>query len=222
MINLTRLQDIQLNDLTLRSQYYNYFLNGQIDEAKNLISNNTQLNGKVVNANMLNNLINSIDELQQLFFTDVINVLDNHLSGYQVSIDELIFMSTFDVTIQYEINNFVLYNDDIYYCYSKPTIGTLPTDTTKWIYLGLQGDVGNPALGVNYVGAWESTKTYAKNQMVVYNNMLYIALQTNSNAQPTNVTYWLPSISVEYQNIFVSETEPSNIKEGNIWVQIVT
>ena len=216
-----RLQDIQLSDLTLKSQYYNYFFNGQINEAKTLVTNNIQLSGKVINADMLNLIINKISEIQQLFFTDVIDVLSQQNNNYQISIDELIYMSTFDNTIQYEINNFVLYNDNIYYCYSKPTIGTLPTNTAYWVYLGLQGDTGNPALGVNYVGIWNNTTNYTKNQMVVYNEMLYIALQSNSNIQPTNTTYWIPSVSIEYQNIFVSETEPSNIKEGNIWIEII-
>ena len=219
---LTRMQDIQLDDLTLKTQYYTLFSNGQIDEAKALVTNNSQLNGKVLTQEMLNTLITKILYLEQLYYTNVEDVLSDHLSNFQLSIDELIYMSEYNNTISYEINNFVMYNSELYYCYATPSVGTLPTDTDYWIYLGLKGDVGYYPLGVNYVGSWSSLITYSVNQMVVYNNLLYISLTSNSNIIPTNsTTDWLPMINIEYQNIFVSSTAPNNIATGQIWVELL-
>ena len=58
--NIIRYQDLSLADLSLRSQYYTLFLSGSIDQAKQLVIDNTQLKGKVLTATNLNMLVNSI------------------------------------------------------------------------------------------------------------------------------------------------------------------
>lgn len=113
------------------------------------------------------------------------------------------------------------YNDEIYYCFKRPPIGTLPTNETYWIYLGLHGEDSRIGLGVKYQGNWSSSKTYNKYDMVVYSNQLFVAKESNSNKIPTISTEWSLQMSVEEQGIFVSGEEPPNIKQGNIWIQIL-
>jgi hypothetical protein len=219
MINIYKFQDINTNDINLRTQYYNYFLNGQIDEANQLILNNTQLNSKVLNANTLNSLVNGVLGLEQLYYTNVDNYLANLNTNFNLNINDLIFVNTYDSTLQYVINNFVLYDDELYYCKAEPTIGTSPTDTNYWLYLGLKGSNGRNPLGVNYVGIWNTTTTYNQYDMALYANKLYVSKQTNTNQVPTNNTYWLYAIGTTNQGIFVSDTEPTNIVIGQIWLQ---
>lgn len=221
MFDIRRLEDININEVTLKQQYYNSFINGNIDDAHNLIDNNPELKFKVINAENLNKLIEHILDLERNYFNGVENVLESHLTKYQIDINDLIYLKNYSSSYQYEVNNFVLYNDEIYYCFKKPPIGTIPTNKTYWIYLGLKGEDSYPSLGVKYQGNWSSSKNYNKYDMVVYQNQLFVAKEDNSNKIPSVSTEWSLQMAVEEQGIFVSEEEPPNIQHGNIWIQIL-
>lgn len=221
MFDIRRLEDININEVILKQQYYNSFINGNIEQAQQLINNNPELKFKVLNAENLNKIIEHILQLENNYFNGVEDVLENHLTKYQIDINDLIYLRDYNSEEQYEINNFVSYNNDIYYCFKKPPIGTLPTDENYWIYLGLHGEDSRIPLGVKYQGNWNGSKIYNKYDMVVYQNQLFVAKENNSNKIPTISTEWSLQMSVEEQGIFVSEEEPPTIKQGNIWVQIL-
>ena len=223
-MNLSRtLQDIHLEDVSLKTQYYNYFLNGEIDNAKQVITSHSSLSSKVLNAENLNNLVNGILELEQNLYTNIDNYLTTKVNQYQISVDELVYMNEFSSTTQYEINNFVLYNDEIYFCKAIPTIGTLPTNTSYWLYLGLKGENGYYASGVLYSGLWDNAINYNIYNMVIYEGLLYVSKTSNVNINPStdDETNWL-KLEIEKQSIYFSETEPSNIPIGGIWFKILT
>jgi hypothetical protein len=222
-MNLSRiLQDIHLEDVSLKTQYYNYFLNGEIDNAK-VIANRSSLNSKVLNAENLNNLVNGILELEQNLYTNVDDYLSTKVNQYQISVDELVYMNEFSETTQYEINNFVLYNDKIYFCKANPTIGTLPTNTTYWLCLGLKGENGYYASGVLYKGLWDSAINYVSYNMIIYEGLLYVSKTNNTNINPStdDGTNWY-KLEIEKQSIYFSETEPNDIPIGGIWFKILT
>lgn len=221
MFDIRRLEDINIDEVKFKSQYYNYFINGEIDKAHQLIEENQDLKFKVINSENLNKIIEHILQLENNYFNEVEDVLSEHLKTYQININDLIYLRTYDSKYQYEINNFVLYNGEIYYCFKKPSIGTLPTNTTYWIYLGLRGEPSYPSLGVNYQGNWSSSKTYNKYDMVVYQNQLFVAKEQNSNKNPAISTEWSLQMYVKEQGIFVSEEKPPNIQQGNIWIEIL-
>ena len=161
-------------------------------------------------------------KLENNYYTNVENVLSNHLSKYQIDINDLIYLRNYNEETQYNINNFVLYNEEIYYCKNTPPIGINPTNTNYWIYLGLKGEDSYPSLGVKYQGNWSSLKNYNKYDLVIYQNSLYVAKLDNVNKIPDiSTNEWSLQMEVENQGIFVSETEPLNLKDGSIWVQIL-
>lgn len=222
MFDIRRLEDININEVTLKQQYYNSFINGNIDDAHKLIEDNPNLKFKVINAENLNKIVEHILSLENNYFEGVENVLENHLSKYQIDINDLIYLREYNSNTQYEINNFVSYNNEIYYCFkTPPNKGVLPTDTKYWIYLGLHGEDSRISLGVKYQGNWSSSKTYNKYDMVVYSNQLFVAKEKNSGENPILSNKWSLQMAVEEQGIFVSEEEPPNIQHGNIWIQIL-
>lgn len=222
MIQLRKLEDINIEEVKLKEQYYNDFINGNIDKAQKTILDNPSLKFKVLNAENLNALLNGIMLLENGYYDNVDKKLDNHLKDYQIKIDELIYLNDYKPSEKYEINNFVLYNKEIYYCKLNPPIGTLPTNTVYWIKLGLKGENGEPSLGISYKGNWNSGISYKKYDAIIYQNKLYVAKKNNSNSNPiSDTTAWSLQMQVEEQGIYVSDTEPPNIKEGNIWIQIL-
>lgn len=222
MFDIRRLEDININEVTLKQQYYNSFINGNIDDAHKLIEDNPNLKFKVINAENLNKIVEHILSLENNYFEGVENVLENHLSKYQIDINDLIYLREYNLNTQYEINNFVSYNNEIYYCFkTPPNKGVLPTDTKYWIYLGLHGEDSRISLGVKYQGNWNSSKIYNQYDMIVYQNQLFVAKEKNSGENPILSNKWSLQMAVEEQGIFVSEEEPPNIQHGNIWIQIL-
>lgn len=221
MFDIRRLENININEVTLKQKYYDSFINGNIEQAHQLINDNPELKFKVLNAENLNKIIEHILQLENNYFNEVEDVLESHLNKYQIDINDLIYLRNYNSNTQYEINNFVSYNDEIYYCFERPPIGTLPTNETYWIYLGLHGEDSRTGLGVKYQGNWSSSKTYNKYDMVVYSNQLFVAKENNLNKIPTISTEWSLQMAVKEQGIFVSEEEPPNIQHGNVWIQIL-
>jgi len=84
MNNIIRYQDLGLDDLSLRSQYYTLFLSGSIDQAEQLVLDNPQLGGKVLNATNLNMIVNSILNLENLYDTKATQFMSDKLVEYQV------------------------------------------------------------------------------------------------------------------------------------------
>lgn len=222
MLQLYRIQDIQLSDVSLKEQYYNLFLQGNINQAQQIYKDNPQLQGKVINADILNQIINSVESLENLWFNNVPLTLSNLSANYQISIDELIYMATFNPSTKYEINNFVLYNDEIYFCIVSPPVGTLPTNTTYWLYLGLKGKAGDISLGITYKGEWINTNSYKAKDMVVFQNNLYVARTDNTSQIPNNnPNTWLLAVEIIPRGIYVSTTEPPNLTSGDMWLKII-
>lgn len=221
--NIIRYQDLSLADLSLRSQYYTLFLSGSIDQAKQLVIDNPQLQGKVLTATNLNMLVNSITNLENLYDTNATQFMADKLSEYQASINDLLYIGDYSDLVEYDINNFVIYDSKLYYCKLTSPIGTLPTNTTYWVELGLKGEVGNQTLEVNYMGTWSSATTYSAKSLVVYDNELYVSYNIggNLNKNPsTETTYWLKALTIIPTKMIASVTEPLDLNVGDIWIQL--
>lgn len=220
MFDIRRLEDINLNEVILKQDYYNYFLNNNIDEAKQLIKKNPQLNNKVLNAENLNKIVKYIMNLENNCYNNIDNVLKNHISDYQIEIDDLIYLQKYNNSKQYEINNFVSYNNEIYFCIKRPNIGTSPTNNLYWLYLGLRGEKADYDLGVNYKGNWTNIN-YNKFDMVSFENKLYVAKRANINKQPNiNSNDWSLQVSLKSSKITISREKPLQEK-NEIWIQIL-
>lgn len=215
-MTIYRAQSINVEDVILREQYYNRFFSGDVEGAHDIYRNNTQLNGKVINATMLNQLLNAILNLEIEFITNVNTYLTNLTYEFQIDIDELIYMQSFLNTTQYEVNNFVLYNDNVYFCIKKPPVGTLPEVIDYWILLGLKGDKGSPSLGINYQGIWSNLKNYNTRDMVVYNNELYVSKIDNNSSEPTNNDEWFKALTVKLRGMFYNTLPDDGFVNGDI------
>lgn len=245
--DIRRLQDIQLEDVLLKQQYYDEFFQGHISNARDIVTQNPQLHGKVLNAENLNKLITNILAEEQKFYINSTDIMTADLQKFQLNIDNLIYIDEYSPSVKYNKNNFFTRFDDMYYCFGDPPIGTQPTDTNYFIYLGLKGINGYEGLDVKYIGQWSSTVNYAQKDMVVYQDKIYVANVANINKNPTNssntygylsaftygvlssqtygqlegVPSWDLCVSIENQTIFISSTEPPNLKNGQLWLKII-
>lgn len=214
-----RYQDIQIPDVQLRTQFQQFFQTGNYAEAISILSDNAaQLQGKAFIANTINTITSALLTIEKYYYQGVPVYLSNLASQYQVMINNLKKRGSWLSTTQYSPYNFVNYNGDIYMCIAQPPIGTLPTNTNYWLFLGLKGADGKPGVNVTMEYDWESTTNYQLNDLVVYNDNIYVALKDNTGITPgSDSTTWLIFIQFDKGQIYVGPNEPNSLNDNTVW-----
>ena len=182
MTNIRRLQDIQIGNESLLATYRSYFANRYVNEAHNLINTNI-LKSYVLQAEWMNAVKTKIEDLEEHKDIEIDQKLNNANTEFQFNINELLYMQEYNNIIQYYKNNFVLYNNKVYFCIQN-SLGNLPTNTSYWLDVGLIGKKGQYGLGVNYCGLWNEETQYNKYDLIYYENNLYVALADNVGKIP--------------------------------------
>lgn len=220
---MAKYQDIQITDITLRNQFIDYWMNGQYDQAFAIITNNPQLDTKAFTSTCFTLIAQAITVLENYFFNGVTDYLTAQLTNYNAAISQFRNKSTYVAATAYVVGNFVVYNNDVYLCIQDST-GNLPTNTTYWVYLGLQGAQGGAGIDVNLRYNWSPAVNYITNDVVLYGNILYVATQPSTGQIPsTTSSYWNEFLEMPKSKIIVSATEPTSdmLYDGLIWWQII-
>lgn len=216
-------QDIQIPDVALQTQFMQYVKNGQYTEALSLLTTNaTQLWGKSYIADTINTIMSGVLELEDYFHSGVTLFLTNLSNQYNTLISNFKMAGTWNSSSNYIPYNFVFYNQELYMCIQENT-NTIPTNTSYWLYLGLQGKQGVPGINVNMKYTWKASNNYQTNDLVVYNNNVYVALVANSGVTPgTDENTWLLFWASEEGQIYVGLTAPTMPIQNTIWMQTVS
>lgn len=215
-----RYQDIQIPDVTIRQQFENNMSQGQYSQGLALLENNAeQLSGKAFIADLVNALSNGILTLEQLFEEGVVQYLSQLQTNNQILIDNLKKIGMWNINSLYKQNNFVVYNNLIYFCI-KDTIANIQiTDTNYWLQLGLRGLTGAPGLDVVMRYNWSQTANYQVNDVVVYDGNFYVCIEPNSNIFPTSPYYWQPFLDINKAEIYVGPNPPTKLSDNTVWIQ---
>lgn len=216
-------EDIHLSDAQLYTLFRQYYTQGAYAEALNVLASNPQLDLKAVTADNLNELSERVYGLENVYYTEVEDYLSNLLQSMQTQVNNLSNQNQYSATQQYYPNNFVYYNDEVYFCVQEPPVGTLPTNTTYWLYLGLLGITGKGGIsGLTFTGEWNSGTTYKANDVTYVGTTFYYALQGSTGQQPTGGetdVYWGILFSVTPQQVVVNATQPT-LNTNDIWFQV--
>ncbi len=215
------LKDLGINDEKLKEDFYKKFENGNIRDAQEIISNNNNLKFEIINSENINNIINKIIYLEKIYGVSTTDMFNNDFKIYQNGINNLIYLGEYNNRTQYKINNIIKYENYFYFCKKEPEIGTLPNNETNWVKLKLKGETAPEDMGVHYKGKWKLNINYKKYDMVILNNKIYIAKINNIGANPeSSIDKWEEQLKINKDVIFITQREPENIKEGNLWLQI--
>lgn len=213
-------QDIQIPDVTLRQQFRQYMQTSQYAQALAILTNNAdQLKGKAYIADTINTIVNGVVNLQERYNTGVTVYLADLVTQFNTLVDNLRRKGTWQSTVQYTPYNFVVYNGAVYMCIAEPPVSTLPTNTTYWLYLGLQGQEGAPGVDVNMTFDWDSGTPYQPNDLVVYQGNIYCAKIANTNVLPTDTNTWILFLVLGEGKINVGVNPPDKPARDMIWFQ---
>ena len=214
-------QDIHNEDYQIRNQFINYCQNGNYTEALDLLSNNVlQLRGKAYIAETINKIISGLLNLENLYFNNVVIYLTELANTYAELIDNFRDLEDWVDDVQYTPYNFVRYDSKVYMCIKKPPVSTLPIDEEFWIFVDIQGEQGTPGIDVTMKYNWDPLITYMPNDLVVYENNIYVALQENTNSIPSDSqTNWGIFLIVGEGKIHIGPIAPENPVTNTIWIQ---
>lgn len=219
---MARVQDIQIDDLSLKNQYAQDMANGDYAGMSNLISANPQLDTKIFDADKINDISDSLTAQQNNYFNNVPDYMAILEETYNDLIDEFKNANEWDIGVRYTRYNFVIYNG-LYYMYinQASSIGNLPTNTTYWKEIGLKGGQGAPGVGLNLRYAWSSVANYNPLDLVFYNNASWVAKATNVNQAPSATSqYWEIFVNHEPVGIESSIIQPTKRYLGQIWLKM--
>ena len=214
-------------DANLVSQIQTYILNGNFASAAEILANNTQLNGKIFNANDYNQLRDCVLALERFYKNDIYLYITNKQNEWQANIDRFNYKGVYSSTTQYYQNNLVNFTTSegtfLYLCIQTPSVNTSPLNALYWRVLTLIGERGLSGDGMAFTWIWDSTAQYQLNNVVIYGNSWWAATQPSRGQVPTQgSTYWteiltaLPAVQIP-----VSASQPINQILGDQWYQVI-
>ena len=214
-----RYQDIQISDVSLRNQFVQYWMNGNYQQAFNIINNNPQLDSKAFVAEIINLITQSLLAIEQKYYTNVEDFLVVELNKYQTTINNFIKRGDWNNATPYVVGNFVLHNDDIYLCIKNNT--NIPTtNTTYWVFLGLKGLTGENGIDVNLKYQWKANVNYIVKDVVFESEAFYVSKTSNIGKNPkTNPNDWSVFLDVPKAKIATSVNPPIDPYNGLIWLK---
>lgn len=141
--------DVVASDAVLLSQYQQYVLAGDMENAQYIYQQIPNANRKFIGALVMNQFADAIMSLEQ-FYGDsgFVEYVTQKQSEWQAIIDQFSYIGVYNATTQYYKNNIVLYNisgQNYLYIntYNGTTpLGTVPTNPSYWRIITIQGQQG--------------------------------------------------------------------------------
>ena len=168
-------QNLHLADKSLFTQYRTLFKTN-ITNAHAVLED-SQLEGKSFLAGDYNDLADDIHTLENNYYSNVPETLNSLLSAFNLDVTRIVYRGTYSSSATYYLYNVVSYTTggatNLYLCkpanHSTAISNIVPTNTSTWLNLGLQGEQGTPTIGnLKYVGNWDSSGSYSVDDVVTY------------------------------------------------------
>lgn len=178
--------DLSATEKPYYDQYVAYISSGDFSSASELLVERPNLKKMIFLADDMNYFAQAILAIQKMFKYDI----DTFVMGTMVMKGEWSEASSY---VKYNVVTYEIDGVELWYSAITDTVpkGTLPTDTTYWKAMTIQGQRG-VGIGLTPHGAWYSTEAYVTNDLVSYNNEIWYAIADSYNVQPgTDELYWL-------------------------------
>ena len=217
MYDKRKMQDIKYSELPLLNEYQEYYANRNINGINNLTSN--ELKYKVFNAYNWNRILDLINDSTRY---PEWSGFKTYKTGNYVTYKNKIYMATRDFAFipPSNANYWELINQPV-----NQNNQLLTTDSIIGKWQDLYNQLETATTNFIYKGNWSSGVSYKKNNLVKLDNYRsYYCIEnhtSSSSNQPPNATYWVMAKSnpINIPGIPISQTQPQNISENDIWFQ---
>lgn len=231
--NFVEMIDIGTGDATALTSYQNAMMQGNFQAAQAALASMTASDNKIINAIKLNTLFDTCVALERFYKSDVEPYIDQKQEEWEATValftNNFAYIGNWNATTQYKRNNMVsLYNsstgDTEIYIAIADNINKEPyiVGSTVWRKLSFKGLQGLSGEGVTFYGTWNAATQYTQDDVVVYDDQLWQATQASQNQQPgPSSAYWTNYGAFNITTIYVSQTQPTELSEGNFWFQLL-
>jgi surface protein len=219
-----------MDDMHLSSQatfldFYKAMEANNISQAENILAQNPEVANQIMNAENINTLLNEVNRRELMPKIDIDYFLEGLLSVFQKMIDYTKVMGEWNAETQYNVHNLVYYKGKGYFAYTntQPPLGTPPTNTEYWREYDIKGLQGYGGFkNLNYLGAWSSTTAYKSQDVVIFQNKMWMAIANNQNTAPNLNHYpWsLIMLPDKATRTPIQKETPTGYNIGDFWFQI--
>lgn len=195
----------------LAQQYFNQITNGA---------------SKIMDAEKINTLMQTCIAIQRFYESDIEPYLESKQTEWEQSVNTFNYLGDYSSSISYRKNNFVTSTinnyPQLFLCIANATAGTPITNTNYWRPLTLRGEQGVSGASLSFRYTWDATQTYYTQDVVVYNNVIWVAKQQSYNQTPSNSSaYWDFLYSASQEIYPFSSTTPTITEVGGLWFEIL-
>lgn len=217
--------DIVASDATNLAEYQSAMEAGNVVQANAALSNMANGAQKLLTADKINKIFNSIEALERFLGTDIVPYVAQLQSNWQTEINKFIYKGSYSSSTSYVVNNIVTYtsgtNTYLYICI-KAGKGKTPTNTTYWRQLTVQGEQGVSGTGMSFLYEWDAATSYSPQDCVSYGGKLWGCLESNTNSAPSSTnTKWEELMSINPVTYPVQSQQPAVQEVGDLWFQVV-
>lgn len=220
--------DVTDKDGNLIKQFEQYMSVNDFSNANAILNQIENADQKIISASRLNKLRDCIIALETFYGENIESYITNKQSQWQGIIDQFKFIGTYSSSVQYKINNIVLFqtNGD-YYLYIRTNGDGLanksPTDTNYWRVLTIKGERGiTTSRETTFYFDWVSNQTYAINSIVSHNSQWWASLKENINSEPMEGNSNWQLVMVAMQTLYpVQEDQPLAQQVGELWFEVI-
>ena len=222
--------DMNSSDGALMTQYQTAMQNGDFATARTVLSQIPNYNNKLLDSVKMNTLFDTTVALERFYQTNVEPYIEEKQQEWEQLValftDNFAYIGDYVSGQTYQQNNIVsainpLTGDTNLYIAIQNNSAPL-SDTTSWRILTIKGANGQSGEGLTFMGPWNATTAYNENDVVTYQNDLWVALQASTNQDPTLTTgYWQNYGNFPITSIVVSSSQPVQ-SIGDFWFQVVS
>ena len=218
--------DVVASDAAALTAYQNAMEAGNITQANSALGTMVNATQKLLTAEKINRIFDSIEALERFLATDIIPYVTQLQSSWQSEINKFAYVGVYNSSQTYSKNNIVSYTVGaytfLYLCLEDANVGITPTNTGYWqqfTVVGLQGLSGE---NMSYLYEWNNTTVYSPQDCVTHNNKLWGCLVSNNNSEPveTNAN-WQLLADLSASVYPVQSEQPVAQDEGEIWFQVI-
>lgn len=222
--------DVNSSDGALLTQYQTAMQAGDFATARAALAQIPNVNNKIIDSVKMNTLFDTCIALERFYNSDIQPYVAQKQAQWEAIVntftDNFEYVGVYTQGTSYLQNNLVSTTDaDTGYgnIYIAVQNNTAPlSDATSWRLLTVQGTQGPSGTGLTFMGAWDNTQTYGTNDVVAYDDSLWLSLQSNTNQTPmAGSAYWANYGAFQMSNIIVAEDEPASQATGDFWFQIM-
>lgn len=222
--------DMNSSDGVLMTQYQTAMQAGDFATARTVLAQIPNYNNKILDSVKINTLFDTTVALERFYKTNVEPYIETKQQEWESLVAlftaNFAYVGQYQQGTQYKQNNMVSAvnpaTGDTYIYIAIQNNSAPLNDNSSWRVLTIKGVQGLSGEGLTFAGAWNSTTAYNINDVVTYQNDLWVSLQQNTNQEPGATSgYWQNYGNFPVTSIVVSQIQPTQ-SVGDFWFQVVS